>query len=114
PGEVVALVGESGSGKSVTSMTALGLLPGNARVRGEVLVGGKDVGKLDDRGLRKLRGKDVAMVFQEPMTALNPVLTIGDQLTESLELHGIAYGTAATRRAVELLTMVGIPEPERR
>ncbi|HLS48452.1 MAG TPA: ABC transporter ATP-binding protein, partial [Actinomycetaceae bacterium] len=114
PGEVVALVGESGSGKSVTSMTALGLLPSNARVGGEVLVGGKDVRKLDDRGLRQLRGKDVAMVFQEPMTALNPVLTIGDQLTESLELHGVAYGTAATRRAVELLTMVGIPEPERR
>ncbi|HLS63965.1 MAG TPA: ABC transporter ATP-binding protein, partial [Ruania sp.] len=114
PGEVVALVGESGSGKSVTSMTALGLLPRNATVAGEVTVAGKNVGKLDDKGLRRLRGNDVAMVFQEPMTALNPVLTIGTQLTESLELHGKAFGRAAEARAAELLTMVGIPEPERR
>jgi peptide/nickel transport system ATP-binding protein len=114
PGEVVALVGESGSGKSVTSTTALGLLPGNARVSGKVTVGGKVVGSLDKAGLRQLRGNDVAMVFQEPMTALNPVLTIGDQLTEGLQLHGIAYGKAAEARAAELLRMVGIPEPERR
>ncbi|MBI9115197.1 ABC transporter ATP-binding protein [Sanguibacter suaedae] len=114
PGEVVALVGESGSGKSVTSMTALGLLPANARVSGDIRVGGTSLGGLDDRGLRRVRGRDVAMVFQEPMTALNPVLTIGLQLTEALELHGIAYGTDASARAVELLRMVGIPEPERR
>ncbi|MBO0901596.1 ABC transporter ATP-binding protein [Cellulomonas sp. zg-ZUI222] len=114
PGEVVALVGESGSGKSVTSMTALGLLPKNARVGGNVEVAGKSVGSLDSRGLRRLRGNDVAMVFQEPMTALNPVLTIGLQMSEALELHGIAYGRAALDRAVELLRMVGIPEPERR
>jgi peptide/nickel transport system ATP-binding protein len=114
PGEVVALVGESGSGKSVTSTTALGLLPGNARVSGSVRVGDKIVTELDPAGLRKLRGNDVAMVFQEPMTALNPVLTIGDQLTESLQLHGLAYGKQATARAAELLRMVGIPEPERR
>ncbi len=114
PGEVVALVGESGSGKSVTSMTALGLLPGNARVSGVVRVGDKVVGELDGQGLRRMRGYDVAMVFQEPMTALNPVLTIGDQLTEALQLHGVAYGKQATGRAAELLRMVGIPEPERR
>ncbi|WP_265520877.1 ABC transporter ATP-binding protein [Oerskovia flava] len=114
PGEVVALVGESGSGKSVTSMTALGLLPKNARVSGTVRVGDLEVGGLDARGLRRMRGNDVAMVFQEPMTALNPVLTIGVQLTEALELHGIAYGKQADARAVELLRMVGIPEPERR
>ncbi|GAB4083983.1 ABC transporter ATP-binding protein [Myceligenerans cantabricum] len=114
PGEVVALVGESGSGKSVTSTTALGLLPGNARVGGTVRVGGKDVGSLDQAGLRRLRGNDVAMVFQEPMTALNPVLTIGDQLTEGLQLHDIAYGKQAEARAAELLEMVGIPEPRRR
>ncbi|WP_125776755.1 ABC transporter ATP-binding protein [Antribacter gilvus] len=114
PGEVVALVGESGSGKSVTSMTALGLLPGNARVGGTVRVGDKDVSKLDGKGLRQMRGNDVAMVFQEPMTALNPVLTIGDQLTEGLQLHGIAFGKQAEARAAELLRMVGIPEPERR
>ncbi|MGI5189965.1 ABC transporter ATP-binding protein [Promicromonospora sp. CA-289599] len=114
PGEVVALVGESGSGKSVTSMTALGLLPSNARVGGTIRVGDKVVGGLDGRGLRNMRGNDIAMVFQEPMTALNPVLTIGDQLTEGLQLHGLAFGKQATARAVELLGMVGIPEPERR
>ncbi len=114
PGEVVALVGESGSGKSVTSMTALGLLPGNARVSGVVRVGDQVVGELDGPGLRRMRGNDIAMVFQEPMTALNPVLTIGDQLTEALQLHGIAYGRQAMARAAELLRMVGIPEPERR
>lgn len=114
PGEVVALVGESGSGKSVTSMTALGLLPKNARVGGSVQVAGKTVGSLDRRELRRMRGNDVAMVFQEPMTALNPVLTIGLQMSEALELHGIAYGQAALERSVELLRMVGIPEPERR
>ncbi len=113
-GEVLALVGESGSGKSVTSMAALGLLPGNARVTGRVQVGGRDVTALDDRGLRRLRGGAVAMVFQEPMTALNPVLTIGDQLTEALELHGVAYGTRARARAAELLALVGIAEAERR
>ena len=114
PGEVVALVGESGSGKSVTSMTALGLLPKNAKVAGTIRVGDKVVGDLDLRGLRRMRGNDVAMVFQEPMTALNPVLTIGDQLTEALQLHGIAFGKQADARAAELLRMVGIPEPERR
>ncbi|TNC18441.1 ABC transporter ATP-binding protein [Georgenia sp. 311] len=114
PGEVVALVGESGSGKSVTSMTALGLLPKNARTSGRITVGENSVRDLDDRALRRMRGNDVAMVFQEPMTALNPVLTIGTQLTEALELHGIAYGAAADERAAELLRMVGIPEPERR
>ncbi|WP_407318637.1 ABC transporter ATP-binding protein [Isoptericola halotolerans] len=114
PGEVLALVGESGSGKSVTSTTALGLLPGNARVAGTVRVGDKVVGDLDQAGLRKMRGNDIAMVFQEPMTALNPVLTIGDQLTEALQLHGIAYGKQAMARAADLLRMVGIPEPERR
>lgn len=114
PGEVLALVGESGSGKSVTSMTALGLLPGNATISGDITVAGKKVSSLSDKALRRIRGNDVAMVFQEPMTALNPVLTIGTQLTEALELHRVAFGYEADARAVELLRMVGIPEPERR
>lgn len=114
PGEVVALVGESGSGKSVTSMTALGLLPGNARVQGEITVADQSINKASNRKLRRIRGSDVSMVFQEPMTALNPVLTIGDQLVETLELHEIAFGHKARERAVDLLRMVGIPEPERR
>ena len=111
PGEVVALVGESGSGKSVTSMTAMRLLPSNATIGGAVQVAGKDVGKLSDRNMRRLRGNDVAMVFQEPMTALNPVLTIGTQMVESMELHHVARGQAAVDRSIELLEMVGIPEP---
>jgi peptide/nickel transport system ATP-binding protein len=113
-GEVVALVGESGSGKSVTSMTAMRLLPRNARIAGQVIVNGHDVTTLPDRQMRRLRGNDIAMVFQEPMTALNPVLTIGTQITEALELHGVAGGQRAVDRAIELLRMVGIPEPERR
>jgi peptide/nickel transport system ATP-binding protein len=114
PGEVVALVGESGSGKSVTSSTAMGLLPPNANITGTVMLGDRDITALDAAGLRKIRGRHAAMVFQEPMTALNPVLTVGDQLTESLNVHGIAYGTEADRRAVELLEMVGIPDARNR
>jgi peptide/nickel transport system ATP-binding protein len=114
PGEVVALVGESGSGKSVTSMTAMRLLPGNARIGGQIAIAGQEITALRDKAMRRLRGNDIAMVFQEPMTALNPVLTIGTQLTEALELHGIASGRRAQDRAIELLDMVGIPEPARR
>ncbi len=114
PGEVVALVGESGSGKSVTSSTAMGLLPSNADITGSVRLAGQEILTMSPGRLRSVRGKDVAMVFQEPMTALNPVLTVGDQLTEALELHGIAFGTEADKRAIELLTMVGIPDPENR
>ncbi|QCU77683.1 ABC transporter ATP-binding protein [Citricoccus sp. SGAir0253] len=114
PGEVVALVGESGSGKSVTSATAMGLLPANAVVSGTVTLGDREVTALDDAGLRRIRGRHAAMVFQEPMTALNPVLTVGDQLTEALNLHGIAFGTEAERRAAELLEMVGIADARAR
>jgi peptide/nickel transport system ATP-binding protein len=114
PGEVVALVGESGSGKSVTSATAMGLLPNNANVAGTVMLGDREVTALDASGLRRIRGRHAAMVFQEPMTALNPVLTVGDQLTEALNLHGIAFGTEADRRAVELLEMVGIQDAKNR
>ncbi|WP_062076768.1 ABC transporter ATP-binding protein [Demequina globuliformis] len=114
PGEVLALVGESGSGKSVTSTSALGLLPRNATVNGKINVAGKSVDTMSDRALRKMRGDDVAMVFQEPMTALNPVLTVRTQMVEALELHGKAYGTDADAKAIELLRMVGIPDPERR
>lgn len=114
PGQVVALVGESGSGKSVTSTAAMGLLPGNANVTGVAKVGNVNVVGLDEGKLRKMRATDIAMVFQEPMTALNPVLTIERQLTEALELHDIAYGKEATDRAVQLLEMVGIPDPAKR
>ncbi|WP_261163846.1 ABC transporter ATP-binding protein [Microbacterium sp. Marseille-Q6965] len=114
PGEVVALVGESGSGKSVTSTAAMGLLPGNARVTGEARVGGVNVVGLDEEKVRTMRATEIAMIFQEPMTALNPVLSIEKQLVETFELHDVAYGADARDRAVELLRLVGIPDPEKR
>ena len=114
PGEVVALVGESGSGKSVTATTALGLLPKTARITGETMVADKAVSKLSPRQLRGLRGNRVAMVFQEPMTALNPVIKIGEQLTESMEVHNVAHGAEAWQKAIDLLNAVGIPNAERR
>lgn len=114
PGEVMALVGESGSGKSVTATTALGLLPKTARIQGDTRVTDKSIGQLSGRQLRSLRGNRVAMVFQEPMTALNPVITVGEQLTEAMEVHGVAFGRDAWDRAVDLLNAVGIPNAERR
>ena len=114
PGEVVALVGESGSGKSVTATTALGLLPRTARITGDTMVADKTIGRLGPRELRGLRGNRVAMVFQEPMTALNPVIKIGEQLTESMEVHNVAHGEVAWRKAIDLLKAVGIPNAERR
>ena len=114
PGEIVAVVGESGSGKSVTAMTALGLSPRNAIIEGQTFVGGQDVGKLSAEKKRKIRGSDVAMIFQEPMTALNPVLRVGDQIMEALSVHDIAYGKKAQDRAIELLEMVGIPNAKKR
>ncbi len=114
-GETLALVGESGCGKSVTSMSVLRLVPQPpGRVRGTVRFDGRDLLTLPERAMRALRGKDIGMIFQEPMTSLNPVLTVGRQIAETLRLHeGLAAG-AAQGRAVELLTLVGIPEPERR
>lgn len=114
PGEIVALVGESGSGKSVTAMTALGLSPRNAQIDGATYVGGREVTKMSQDQVRKLRGSDVAMIFQEPMTALNPVLRVGDQLMEALSVHNIAHGKQAEQRAIELLDMVGIPDAAKR
>ncbi|MGV9769244.1 ABC transporter ATP-binding protein [Microbacterium sp. NPDC003461] len=114
PGEVVALVGESGSGKSVTSTAAMGLLPPNAAVTGEARVGGVNVVGLPEDRIRAMRAREIAMIFQEPMTALNPVLSIEKQLVETFELHDVAYGADAVERAIELLRLVGIPEPEKR
>ncbi|GAA1172368.1 ABC transporter ATP-binding protein [Nesterenkonia xinjiangensis] len=114
PGEVVAVVGESGSGKSVTSSTAMGLLPDNARVEGDVILQGRSVMKMSPGERRRLRGQDISMVFQEPMTALNPVLRVSDQLIESLQVHDVAFGAQAMEMAVDLLEKVGIPDARRR
>ncbi|WP_394162340.1 ABC transporter ATP-binding protein [Galactobacter valiniphilus] len=113
-GEVVALVGESGSGKSVTSLSTMGLLPPNAMVSGSVEVTGHQVIGLPEERMRKLRATEIAMVFQEPMTALNPVLTVEQQLTEALETHNLAFGQAARDRAISLLERVGIPDAAKR
>nr|WP_201470026.1 ABC transporter ATP-binding protein [Microbacterium hydrocarbonoxydans] len=114
PGEVVALVGESGSGKSVTSSAAMGLLPDNALISGSAKLGDIEVVGLPAAQINRLRATEVAMIFQEPMTALNPVLTIERQLTEIFEIHDIAYGSDAKRRALDLLNLVGIPDAEKR
>jgi peptide/nickel transport system ATP-binding protein len=112
PGEVLAIVGESGSGKSSSSMALLGLLPSNARVNGSIKLKGREVTSLSDRQLRMIRGRDVAVIFQEPMTALNPVYTVGFQIVEVLRLHMNLSPEDARARAIELLTMVEMPQPE--
>lgn len=115
PGEVVAMVGESGSGKSVSAMAAIGLLPGYAQVRGSVRLHDTELLGLGDDAMSRLRGKTVGTVFQDPMSALTPVYTVGDQIAEAIEIHQPRVGKkAARRRAVELLELVGIAQPERR
>jgi len=114
--ETVALVGESGCGKSVSALSIMRLVAGPAGriVGGQILFKGRDLLKLSEEEMRHVRGREIGMVFQEPMTSLNPVLSIGRQLTEGLEIHlGLAPGEAR-RRSAELLGMVGIPDPERR
>ncbi|WP_203335297.1 ABC transporter ATP-binding protein [Nocardioides limicola] len=113
-GEVLAIVGESGSGKTQSSMSLLGLLPSNGRAAGSAKLLGKELIGLRGPDLRRVRGKDIAVIFQEPMTALNPVYTIGFQISEALRSHLPMDPSQARARALELLRMVEIPEPERR
>ena len=113
-GRTLAIVGESGSGKSVTAMSILRLLPPAAMVSGTALLKGEDILKLSERRLRGIRGAAITMVFQEPMTSLNPLHTIERQVGEILELHGGLKGAALRRRIIELLTEVGIPDPAQR
>ncbi len=115
-GETVALVGESGCGKSVSALSIMRLVapPAGRIVGGRVLFQGRDLLALGEEEMRHVRGREIAMIFQEPMTSLNPVLTIGRQLTEGSEIHMGATPAQARQRAIELLTLVGIPDPERR
>jgi peptide/nickel transport system ATP-binding protein len=114
-GQTVGLVGESGSGKSVTSLAIMGLLPRRGvRVAGQVSFDGRSLLDMDDDQLRQIRGRDIAMVFQDPMTSLNPVVPVGRQVTEVLERHRGMSGAAARDEAARLLRRVGIPDPGRR
>jgi peptide/nickel transport system ATP-binding protein len=114
-GEVLAIVGESGSGKSVTSLSVMGLLqPPGRVVSGEIVYKGRDLLKLSPGEMRNVRGNHISMIFQEPMTSLNPVFTIQDQLTESIRTHMKLDKKAAIARAIDMLRLVGIPSPEKR
>ncbi len=114
-GEIVAIVGESGCGKSVTAQTLIGLTRSpNATITGSVMFDGRDLNILPDNELQKLRGARIAMVFQDPMTSLNPVYRVGDQIAEAIRAHRDVSKADAITHAVELLEMVGIPNPQRR
>jgi oligopeptide transport system ATP-binding protein len=112
-GETLGIVGESGSGKSVTSLSIMRLIPSppGKIVGGELIFDGENLLDLSEEEMRHVRGNRIAMIFQDPMTSLNPVLTIGRQITESLELHMKMSGAEARKRAIDLLSMVGIPSP---
>jgi peptide/nickel transport system ATP-binding protein len=115
PGEVLAVVGESGSGKSVTALAIMRLHSKSTRISGTVDFDGTDLLALSEDEMRAIRGRDIAMIFQDPMTALNPVFTVGDQIVEALRLHHSDMSkSAAWERSVDLLDLVGVPEPRRR
>jgi oligopeptide/dipeptide ABC transporter ATP-binding protein len=115
-GETLGIVGESGSGKSVSQLAVLGLIPQppGRIVRGEAMLNGQDTLKMSRKQLRKVRGGDVAMIFQDPMTSLNPVLKVGKQISEAIRAHNKVGNDAARDRAVELLALVGVPNPKQR
>lgn len=116
PGETLGIVGESGCGKSITAVSLMGLVPSPPGhvTGGRILFDGDDIASMPDRRRRRLRGREISMIFQEPMTSLNPVFTIGDQIAEAILLHQDVSRREARNRAVELLKTVGIPEARRR
>ena len=114
PGEVLGIVGESGSGKSVSSLAAMGLLPPSAYVEGSVSLLGHEMLGLEDQELSRIRGNEIAMVFQDPLSAFTPVYTIGNQIAEAVRVHNKVSKSAAMARALELLKLVGIPDAESR
>ena len=114
PGEILGVVGESGSGKSVSFLAAMGLLPSSATISGSVMLDGKELIGAKRKAIRSVRGKSLAMVFQDPLSALNPVHRVGDQIVEMIQSHQDMNTHDAEKRAVELLEIVGIPQPGER
>jgi oligopeptide/dipeptide ABC transporter ATP-binding protein len=116
PGRTIGVVGESGSGKSVTALSIMRLIdaPGRIEPGSRVLLGNRDLAVLGEKELRRVRGNEISMIFQEPMTSLNPVFTVGEQIAEAVRVHSRVGAAAANRRAVEMLQLVGIPSAERR
>ncbi|MDO5629030.1 MAG: ABC transporter ATP-binding protein [Mobilicoccus sp.] len=114
PGRVLGIVGESGSGKSVTSLAIMGLLADNARVEGSITLNGDELLGKTDKQMSRIRGRDIGMVFQDPLSSLTPVFTVGDQIIEALRAHGNISKKAGRARAIELLDVVGIPSPKTR
>ncbi|MGH7948473.1 MAG: ATP-binding cassette domain-containing protein, partial [Candidatus Binataceae bacterium] len=115
PGKLMGLVGESGSGKTVSVLSIMRLLPESARiVGGEIIFDGRDLLKLTETEMRAIRGAQIAMIFQEPMTSLNPVFTIGSQIGEAIRLHQRTSRAETRARTIESLRLVGIADPERR
>jgi len=114
-GECLGIVGESGSGKTMTALSVMQLLPpGGHIVGGRITLGGQEISALSDDGMRQIRGNEVGMIFQDPMTSLNPTMTIGDQIAETVLLHRGADKKTALARAVEVLGLVGMPRPAER
>lgn len=114
-GETLAIVGESGSGKSVSTRAIMGIISSNGRCdSGEIIFNNQDITKLNEQNLQKIRGKDIAMIFQDPMTSLNPVMTIGKQISESMIKHQNMSKSEAKEKAIELISLVGISNPEER
>jgi len=115
PGETLGLVGESGCGKSMTGMSIMKLLPnGGHIIEGSINLNGRDVVPLSEKQMRRIRGQEVAVIFQDPMTSLNPTMNIGNQLGETLRIHREASDDEARERAVEVLELVGMPRPRER
>jgi peptide/nickel transport system ATP-binding protein/oligopeptide transport system ATP-binding protein len=116
PGETLSVVGESGCGKSVTALSVMGLIPSPPGIRagGRILFEGRDLLQLREKEMRAIRGNDIAMIFQEPMTSLNPVFTVGDQIAEALRLHRSVTRAEAREKSIEMLEKVGIPKPGQR
>lgn len=113
-GEILGIVGESGSGKSVTANAIMRLLPQTAKITGKISLYGREIMKIGVKEFNRIRGKELAMIFQDPMTSLNPLYTVGNQIEETLRLHMNLTGAALHKRAIELLEMVSIPQPEMR